>query len=52
MKSPPKQFTDDEAREMTEEYISAETAAGEPKLKSDGKPVPSKTVPQKNGGRS
>ncbi len=42
MKSPPIQYTDDQAREMTEEYIAAETAVKEQGLKSDGQPAVSK----------
>ncbi len=39
MKSPPIQYTDDQAREMTEEYIAAEPAVKEQGLKSDGQPA-------------
>jgi myo-inositol-1-phosphate synthase len=49
MKSPPKQFTDDEARRNTEEFIAAspELQPAPEKLK----PTP-QAVAEKNGGRS
>jgi myo-inositol-1-phosphate synthase len=53
MKSPPKQFTDDEAREMTEEFIAAEPAVKEQGLKSDGQPAVAKpTAAQPSAQRS
>ena len=53
MKSPPIQYTDDQAREMTEEYIAAEPAVKEQGLKSDGQPgVAKPTAAQPSDQRS
>ncbi|MGD2078679.1 MAG: inositol-3-phosphate synthase [Chloroflexota bacterium] len=49
MKTPPKQFTDDEARRLTEEFIAGE-AAGEVSPQEDNPQPAKKPVPQKNGG--
>jgi myo-inositol-1-phosphate synthase len=50
MKTPPQQFTDDEARRLTEEFIAAAPAASEiPPQEESPKPA-AKPVPQKNGG--
>ncbi len=52
MKTPPKQFTDDEAREMTEEFIDADTAVEEQPIKSDGHPTAAAPSTQRSVGRS
>jgi myo-inositol-1-phosphate synthase len=53
MKSPPIQYADDQAREMTEEYIAAEPAVKEQGLKSDGQPAVAKpAVAQPSAERS
>ena len=52
MKTPPKQFTDDEAREMTEEYINADSPVEEQEIKSDGRPEAAKPSNERSVGRS
>ena len=52
MKTPPKQFTDDEAREMTEEYITADSPVEEQEIKSDGRPKTVKPSNERSVGRS
>ena len=57
MKTPPKQFTDDEAREMTEEYISAdgkssEKTTGKAVAAAETEPAAKKKQLQSNGGGS
>ena len=52
MKSPPKQFTDDEAREMTEEYIREDPVEEKPGLKSDGQPSVVQPSTHRSVGRS
>jgi myo-inositol-1-phosphate synthase len=63
MKTPPKQFTDDEARRMTEEFIMADTATsggssdegpstGEPLPQEDNLQPATQPAPPSNGGRS
>jgi myo-inositol-1-phosphate synthase len=52
MKTPPQQFTDDEARRLTEEFIAAAPSVSEPapqKEKKGAEPT-AKPVAQKNGG--
>jgi myo-inositol-1-phosphate synthase len=52
MKTPPQQFTDDEARRLTEEFIAGEDAASELPPPEEAPQPATQPVPQKNGGRS
>ena len=52
MKSPPQQFTDDEARRMAEEFIGLDTAPSEHLPQEEGQTPAIQTVPPSNGGRS
>jgi myo-inositol-1-phosphate synthase len=57
MKTPPTQFTDDEAREMTEEYISADGKSTDKTTEkalpaAESKSAPRKKQLQSNGGGS
>jgi len=51
MKSPPVQYTDDEARRLTEEFIAGEQSpASAPSLPETSPQPAAQPVPQKNGG--
>ena len=52
MKTPPQQFTDDEARKMTEEFIAGEDMSSELPPPEESPQPATQPVPQKNGGRS
>ena len=52
MKTPPQQFTDDEARRLTEEFIAAGDVVSERPLPEEAPQPATQPVPQKNGGHS